>query len=249
MGSGHVTVRTLFTAVLPGWGIGCLPLTPGWLWEPRNRKLMFWKEQSAVLGEVRAGSVVTSALVSRSAASRLPWAAGPVAQLTPGKDLLSPHAEGSLGITLPMVWWPIYTSDSLLATQHIWGSVLLAKLQALTRVVRTGTLKSPSWAQALTLLCSVSGWVWASHCLLISKLGITHASILAWRIPWTRSLVGYSPWCHTESDTIKRLSMHAHKLGIMLVYFLWGVIRVKWSFFLFVLYFIDQSLFILLHIT
>ena len=36
----------------------------------------------------------------------------------------------------------------------------------------------------------------------------THSSILAWRIPWTvflpgeshgqRSLVGYSPWGHTE---------------------------------------------------
>ena len=30
-----------------------------------------------------------------------------------------------------------------------------------------------------------------------------HSSILAWRIPWTESLVGYSPWGHKESDTIK----------------------------------------------
>jgi len=29
----------------------------------------------------------------------------------------------------------------------------------------------------------------------------THSSILSWRIPWQRSLVGYSPWGHTESDT------------------------------------------------
>ena len=29
----------------------------------------------------------------------------------------------------------------------------------------------------------------------------THSSILAWRIPWMRSLVGYSPWSHKESDT------------------------------------------------
>ena len=28
----------------------------------------------------------------------------------------------------------------------------------------------------------------------------THSSILAWRIPWTESLVGYSPWGHKESD-------------------------------------------------
>ena len=29
----------------------------------------------------------------------------------------------------------------------------------------------------------------------------THSSILAWRIPWQRNLVGYGPWGHTESDT------------------------------------------------
>ena len=30
----------------------------------------------------------------------------------------------------------------------------------------------------------------------------THSSILAWRIPMEKgSLVGYSPWGHTESDT------------------------------------------------
>ena len=28
----------------------------------------------------------------------------------------------------------------------------------------------------------------------------THSSILAWRIPWTESLVSYSPWGHKESD-------------------------------------------------
>ena len=28
----------------------------------------------------------------------------------------------------------------------------------------------------------------------------THSSILAWKIPWTESLVGYSPWGYKESD-------------------------------------------------
>ena len=37
----------------------------------------------------------------------------------------------------------------------------------------------------------------------------TLSSILAWRIPWQRSLVGYSPQAHKESDQLKRLSMHA----------------------------------------
>ena len=31
----------------------------------------------------------------------------------------------------------------------------------------------------------------------------THSSVLAWRIPWTEGLVGYSPWGHKESDTIE----------------------------------------------
>ena len=33
----------------------------------------------------------------------------------------------------------------------------------------------------------------------------THSSIFAWRISWT-SLVGYNPWGHKESDTIKWLA-------------------------------------------
>jgi len=34
----------------------------------------------------------------------------------------------------------------------------------------------------------------------------THSSILAWRIPWTQELVGYSPWGHKESDTTEQLT-------------------------------------------
>ena len=33
----------------------------------------------------------------------------------------------------------------------------------------------------------------------------THSSILAWRIPWTRSLAGYRPWGHKESDMTEQL--------------------------------------------
>ena len=28
-----------------------------------------------------------------------------------------------------------------------------------------------------------------------------HSSVLAWRLPWTESLVGYSPWGRKETDT------------------------------------------------
>ena len=37
----------------------------------------------------------------------------------------------------------------------------------------------------------------------------THASILAWRIPWTRSLTGYSPWGCKELDMTEQLT-HMH---------------------------------------
>ena len=37
----------------------------------------------------------------------------------------------------------------------------------------------------------------------------THSSILAWRIPWQRSLVGYSPWGCKESDMTEWLT-HTH---------------------------------------
>ena len=34
-----------------------------------------------------------------------------------------------------------------------------------------------------------------------------HSSILAWRIPWTESLVGYSLWGPKESDTTERQTL------------------------------------------
>ena len=34
-----------------------------------------------------------------------------------------------------------------------------------------------------------------------------HSSILAWRIPWQRSLVGYSPWGRKESDMTEQLTL------------------------------------------
>ena len=34
----------------------------------------------------------------------------------------------------------------------------------------------------------------------------THSSILAWKIPWTEELVGYSLWGCKESDTCYQLN-------------------------------------------
>ena len=50
----------------------------------------------------------------------------------------------------------------------------------------------------------------------------THSSILAWKIPWTEGLVGYSPRGHKESDMSEWLHFH---FGIWIT-----VIQVKpWS--------------------
>ena len=37
----------------------------------------------------------------------------------------------------------------------------------------------------------------------------TYSSILAWRIPWTRRLVGFGPQGHKDSETMKPFSVHA----------------------------------------
>ena len=37
-----------------------------------------------------------------------------------------------------------------------------------------------------------------------------HSSILAWKIPWTQSLVGYRPWGRKESDTTEHAQTHTH---------------------------------------
>ena len=35
-----------------------------------------------------------------------------------------------------------------------------------------------------------------------------HSSTLAWKIPWTEGLVGYSPWGREESDRTEQLHFH-----------------------------------------
>ena len=50
----------------------------------------------------------------------------------------------------------------------------------------------------------------------------THSSVLAWRIHGQRSLVGYSPWGHKESDMTEQLTQTARiKVNILspLIYY------------------------------
>ena len=34
-----------------------------------------------------------------------------------------------------------------------------------------------------------------------------HSSTITWKVPWTRSLVSYSPWGRKESDMTERLHL------------------------------------------
>ena len=43
---------------------------------------------------------------------------------------------------------------------------------------------------------------------MLEKAMAPHSSTLAWKIPWTKSLVGCSPWGREESDTTERLHLH-----------------------------------------
>ena len=43
-----------------------------------------------------------------------------------------------------------------------------------------------------------------------------HSNTIAWKIPWTRSLVGYSPWGREESDMTEQLHFHFHFITYLL---------------------------------
>ena len=42
-----------------------------------------------------------------------------------------------------------------------------------------------------------------------------HSSILAWEIPWWKSLVGYRTMGHKEPDTIEHVYIHIYIYGIV----------------------------------
>ena len=57
----------------------------------------------------------------------------------------------------------------------------------------------------------------------------TNFSILAWRIPWTEELVGYSPRGCKESDTTERLSPAQHDARQRDLLFLSAAAPVIWE--------------------
>ena len=85
-------------------------------------------------------------------------------------------------------------------------------------------LSSPAWQTKMNSLeCNIRGfpggsvvktlpvkqktWVWFLGLEDdLEKEMATHSSILAWRIPWQRSLMGYSPWGHKRVKSLTRLT-------------------------------------------
>ena len=51
----------------------------------------------------------------------------------------------------------------------------------------------------------------------LEKEVAAHSSILAWRILWTKSLTGHSPWHHKESDTTELLTTQASMMFNFLI--------------------------------
>ena len=61
---------------------------------------------------------------------------------------------------------------------------------------KEAVLGFPRWLSGKESTCQCrilrfDPWVWEDP---LEEEVATHSSILVWEIPWTRSLVGYSPW-------------------------------------------------------
>ena len=66
-----------------------------------------------------------------------------------------------------------------------------------------------SFSHACTICVCVCVCCVCVYYILKNKM-VTQFSILSWRIPWTVSLAGYSPWGHKESDTTE-VTQHTRK--------------------------------------
>ena len=76
---------------------------------------------------------------------------------------------------------------------HLWASLVAQRLKRLPAMRET-------WVRSLGREDP------------LEKEMATHSSTRAWRIPWRRSLVGYSPRGGKELDTTEQLHFHFHGL-------------------------------------
>ena len=73
-------------------------------------------------------------------------------------------------------------------------------------------------------------WVWSlgqeDH---LEKEMATHSSILAWEIPWTEELGGYSPWGCEELDTTEQLNNNNKSLLLLNLSFQTRSTLTRWT--------------------
>ena len=98
-------------------------------------------------------------------------------------------------------WFPSWIQNLLAVASHSCHYVALPSCLALLRGPSDGSSGKESTCSAGDMRLGLDPWVgkipWRREGMA------THSSILAWRIPWTRSLVGYSPGGCKESDMIE----------------------------------------------
>ena len=81
------------------------------------------------------------------------------------------------------------THSSILACRIPWTEELVGYSPWVAQLVKNLPAMQRIWVHSL-------GWEYP-----LEKGMETHSSFLAWKIPWTEELVGYSPWCHKELNT------------------------------------------------
>ena len=116
------------------------------------------------------------------------------------------------------LWWFVHQGSARpIEGESVYSSVyLFISISPFLQNKRFATMIGfkPRWHTGKESVCQ-----FRSHRRLIRTLGwedpleeemTVHSSSLAWRIPWQRSLVGYSPWGCKESDTIEHTHTHTH---------------------------------------
>ena len=84
---------------------------------------------------------------------------------------------------------------------HLCRAIREVRASLVAQMVKNLPAKWETWVQSL-------GWEDP-----LEKGTATHSSILAWRIPWTENLAGYSLWGHKELDLAEQLSHKGSERG------------------------------------
>ena len=85
----------------------------------------------------------------------------------------------------------------------LWSRCHYYRASLVTQKVKNVPVMRETWVRSL-------GWKDP-----LEKKMATHSSILAWEIPRTEGLVGYSPWGHKESDMTEQLSLFTIVIAVL----------------------------------